>query len=155
LNIHGLFYLPLFALKSGFDFEVILEAKETRNFKRGETEKPMSRKTKYKTIMAKYRFQIKEHQRDDMYKTDFVEIELSDNEYNSIKSDDNKYSKGSSLVSSKIGRNVSSLGFPSKISEKKEKNNKTKSTNNSSLFKPLWALPFKLVWRLIKLVLPI
>jgi hypothetical protein len=105
--------------------------------------------------MAKYRFQIKEHQRDDMYKTDFVEIELSDNEYNSIKSDDSKYSKGSILVSSKIGRNVSSLGFPSRISEKKEKTSKAKTNSKSSLFKPLWAFPFKLIWRLIKLLLPI
>lgn len=104
--------------------------------------------------MAKYRFQIKEHQRDDMYKTDFVEIDLSDNEYNSIKSDDSKYSKGSNLVSSKIGRNVSTLGFPSKILEKREKTKNTKSSNKSSLFKPIWALPFKLIWRLFKLILP-
>lgn len=105
--------------------------------------------------MAKYRFKIREHQRDNMYKTDFVEIELSDAEYSSIKSDDNAYSKGSSLVSSKIGRNVASQGFPSKISEKKEKTSKTKTNSKSSLFKPFWAFPFKLIWRLIKLLLPI
>jgi hypothetical protein len=53
--------------------------------------------------MATYRFQVKKHIRDDMYKTEAVELELSDSEYRNIKSDDGKYSKGSALLSSKLG----------------------------------------------------
>ena len=103
--------------------------------------------------MAKYKFQIRKHLRDDMYKTETIELELTDSEYNTISTDDNKYSKGSALVSSKIGEKVESLGFPIKINE--EKNNSSKKDKNndvkkSSLWKPIWAMPFKLIWRIIK-----
>ena len=62
--------------------------------------------------MAQYRFQVRKHIRDDMYKTETVELELSDSEYKNIKSDDSKYSKGSALLSSKLGEKVESQGFP-------------------------------------------
>jgi len=86
-----------------------------------------------------------------MYKTEAVEVELSDSEYRNIKSDDGKYSKASSLLSSKLGENVQSLGFPTEIKSDKEKVNKEEKSKSkkSSLWRPLWALPFKLIWRLI------
>lgn len=106
--------------------------------------------------MAKFRFQIKKHMRDDMYKTEFVEVDLTDEEYKTIKSDDGKYSKASSLLSSKLGGNVQSLGLPSEIrggnENKKDKSKSSKS--KSSLWKPIWAMPFKLIWRLIRSFLP-
>jgi len=101
--------------------------------------------------MATYRFQVKKHIRDDMYKTETVEVELTDTEYTNIKSDDGKYTKGSALLSSKLGESVQTLGFPTEIKSSKVKDNndgKSKS-KKSSLWKPLWALPFKLIWRLI------
>jgi hypothetical protein len=101
--------------------------------------------------MATYRFQIKKHVRDDMYNNESVEIELSESEYRSIKSDDSKYSKGSTLLSSKLGGNVQSLGFPTEVKNSKGKEKaKGQTTKKSSLFKPLWQLPFKLFWRGIK-----
>ena len=104
--------------------------------------------------MTTYRFQIKKHIKDDMYKTEFIEIELSESEYRNIKSDvlkDGHYVKASSLLSSKLGENVQSLGFPTEIKASNAKGNddeKSKS-KKSSLWKPLWAFPFKLIWRFI------
>jgi len=127
--------------------------------------------------MAIYRFQVKKHIRDDMYQNESIEIELSDSEYNSIKSDDNNYSKGSSFLTSKLGKKVKSMGFPTEIksskmstllstklgesvksvgsmkekesSKKKSKEDEKSQSKKSSLWRPLWAMPFKLIWRII------
>lgn len=101
--------------------------------------------------MAIYRFQVKKHIRDDIYKTESVEVELTDSEYKNIKSDDSKYSKASALLSSKLGENVQSLGFPTEIkaSRGKSKDDGETKKKKSSLWRPLWAFPFKLIWRLI------
>jgi hypothetical protein len=103
--------------------------------------------------MATYRFQIRKYIRDDMYKQEFVDIELTDKEYQSITSDDGNYSKTSSLASSKIGENVKVLGFPSKVNSNLSTKEKSK-TNGKSFWKPFWAIPFKLVWLVIKMILP-
>ena len=71
--------------------------------------------------MATYRFQVRKHIRDDMYKTESVEVELTDSEYRNIKSDDGKYSKASTLLSSKLGVKVQALGFPTEIKASKGK----------------------------------
>lgn len=108
--------------------------------------------------METYRFRIRKHVRDDMYESESVEVELTDNEARSINNDDDKYSKCSALVSSKLGYKVEAQSFPSKVekqktvdkkSAKKEKKETTKK--KKSFFKPLWAIPFKLVWWIIKL----
>jgi hypothetical protein len=100
--------------------------------------------------MATYRFQVRKHIRDDMYKTETIEVELSDSEYKNIKSDDSKYSKGSALLSSKLGESVQSMGFPTEIKSSKGKSNEEGKAKKkkSSLWRPLWAMPFKLIWRL-------
>lgn len=71
--------------------------------------------------MATYRFQVRKHIRDNMYKTETIEVELSDSEYKNIKSDDSKYSKASALLSSKLGESVQSMGFPTEIKSSKGK----------------------------------
>lgn len=65
--------------------------------------------------MALYHFRIEEHIRDDMYKSYFVDIELTDLEFDHIRSDDSRYSRASALVSSKLGFKVRVLQFPYKI----------------------------------------
>lgn len=101
--------------------------------------------------MATYRFQVKKHVRDDMYKNETVEIELSDSEYRNIKADDSRYSKGSALLSLKLGQEVEVLGFPEKLNDKKSKSKHGDGhgKKKSSLWKPLWAMPFKFFWRLL------
>lgn len=104
--------------------------------------------------MATYRFRIRKHVRDDMYKNESVEVELTDNEVRSINNDDSKYSKCSALVSSKLGITVEAEGFPSKVEKQKsveKKSSKKETTKKKSFLKPLWAIPFKLVWWIIKL----
>jgi hypothetical protein len=106
--------------------------------------------------MAKYKFQYREHIKDDMYKTESAEVELTDSEKNSINSDDEKYSKTSSLLSSKLGKNVQALYFPSEIkdSNRKVKKEVKSNTPKKSFWRPIWAIPFKLIWRLVKMILP-
>lgn len=107
--------------------------------------------------METYRFRIRKHVRDDMYESESVEVELTDNEARSINNDDDKYSKCSVLVSSKLGYKVEAQSFPSKVEKQKtveqksEKKEKKETTKKKSFFKPLWAIPFKLVWWIIKL----
>ena len=103
--------------------------------------------------MAIYSFNVRKHIRDDMYNSQFVEVELSDQEYRDINNDDEKYSKTSALVSRKLGENLQAQGFPSKINTgntnaSKEKQGKEKK---KSFWKPWWAIPFKFIWWLIKL----
>lgn len=92
-----------------------------------------------------------------MYESESVEVELTDNEARSINNDDSKYSKCSALVSSKLGISVEAQGFPSKVEKQKlvekksAKKEKKETTKKKSFFKPLWAIPFKLVWWIIKL----
>ena len=107
--------------------------------------------------MATYQFRIRKHVRDDMYKSESVEVELTDNEARSINNDDSKYLKCSALVSSKLGYNVEAQGFPTKVEKQKSiekksaKKEENKTSKKKSFFKPLWAIPFKLVWWIIKL----
>ncbi len=106
--------------------------------------------------MSTYRFQIRKHVRDDMWKNESIELELSDSEIKNLtKSDDSKYSGVSSFLSSKLGGNVQALGFPVEVksSSKKDKSSQSKTAPKTSLFKPLWAFPFKLIWRIIKFIL--
>lgn len=105
--------------------------------------------------MATYRFSIRKHIRDDMYSSEYVNVELTDKEASSINNDDSKYSKCSALVSSKLGYKVEAQGFPSKVesyANSKNKSSKGKEkTSKKSFFKPWWAIPFKLIWLIIKL----
>ena len=100
--------------------------------------------------MANYHFKVREYI-NGQYKNYTEDVELTDTEYRNIKSDDSKYSKCSELLSSKLGRKVESSGFPTEIKSSNGNGNdegKSKS-KKSSLWRPLWALPFKLIWRLI------
>ena len=103
--------------------------------------------------MAQYKFTIRKHVRDDMFKTESVVIELSDAEYKSISSDNGQYAKGSALVSSKLGEQVMTTGFPTIVNSPKSEDVKGTKGNDkkkkSSLWKPIWAFPFKLIWRLV------
>ncbi len=106
--------------------------------------------------MAIYSFSITKHIRDDMYNTEFIDLELSDEEYRSINNDDEKYSKTSALASRKLGDKVQANGFPSKLNtirakESGSKRGVKKSSTKKSFWKPLWAIPFKFIWWLIKL----
>jgi len=106
--------------------------------------------------MAIYSFSITKHIRDDMYKTESIDLELSDEEYRSINNDDEKYSKTSALASRKLGDKVQANGFPSKLNtisvkESGSKKGVKKSSTKKSFWKPLWAIPFKFIWWLIKL----
>ena len=104
--------------------------------------------------MATYQFRIRKHIRGDMYSNESVEVELTDNEARSINNDDSKYSKCSVLVSSKLGYKVEAQGFPSKVEKQKsfdEKSAKKETSGKKSFFKPWWAIPFKLIWWIIKL----
>jgi hypothetical protein len=106
--------------------------------------------------MAIYIFSVTKHIRDDMYKTESIDLELSDEEYRNINNDDEKYSKTSALASRKLGEKVQANAFPTKINttNTKERGNKKsikKSSNKKSFWKPIWAIPFKFIWWLIKL----
>jgi len=106
--------------------------------------------------MKKYRFQIRKQTGDKQFKTETVEINLTEDEYNSIRSDSSDYKNGSALVSSKLKEKVKTLGFPIEIKttdNNKPENKVTKSNDKkTSLWKPIWALPFKLTWRIIKMI---
>lgn len=106
--------------------------------------------------MSIYSFSITKHIRDDMYKTEFIDLEVSDEEYRNINNDDGNYSKTSALASRKLGEKVKANGFPTKINtisrkESRSKKSTNKSSNKKSFWKPLWAIPFKFIWLLIKL----
>ena len=112
--------------------------------------------------MAKYRYKVERKSNGSMTQQniqEFVDVELSVIESKLIKADDRKYTKNSALVSSKLGYPVIVLQFPELIKEniKQDKEGQTTDTSrksNKSFWKPIWAIPFKLIWRLIKLVLP-
>lgn len=65
--------------------------------------------------MAIYSFNVRKHIRDDMYKSEFIELELTDSEYRNLNNDDGKYSKTSAFLSARLGEKVQANGFPNKI----------------------------------------
>lgn len=104
--------------------------------------------------MVTYSFRVREHIRDDMYRNYFVEVELTDEEARRINNDDSKYSKCSALISAKLGLKLEAQGFPQKVESQKiiQKNSDKKQiTKEGSFFRPIWAIPFKLVWWIVKL----
>ena len=102
--------------------------------------------------MAIYRFNIRKHIRDDMYKSEFVDVELSDSEYRNINNDTEKYAKTSALISNKLGEQVQANGFPTIVTLSIQTAKKQKG-NRKSFWKPWWAIPFKLIWLIIKMPL--
>ena len=106
--------------------------------------------------MPIYHFNITKHVRDDMYETEFIDLELSEEEYRNINNDDENYSKVSALVSSKLGKKVKANGFPTKSNivsnkERIKKKDIKKTAYKKSFWKPVWAIPFKFIWWIIKL----
>ena len=106
--------------------------------------------------MKTYKFQIRKELSNGSFKTESIQLDLSDDQYNSIKSDNETYDKGSALVSSLLGEKVHTLGFPTQVNITSKSNVKENIDNQkapkSSLWKPLWALPFKLIWRILKFI---
>ena len=104
--------------------------------------------------MATYSFGVREHIRDDMYRDYSVDVELTDEEVRRINNDDSEYSKCSALISSKLGLRLKAQGFPQKVESQKiiQKNSgKKRVAKEGSFFRPIWAIPFKLVWWIVKL----
>ena len=103
--------------------------------------------------MAIYSFSIRRHIRDDMYKNETIEVELTDAEAKSLNNDDGKYSKTSKFLSKKLGENVQSNGLLRKAGSENtsKKESEKEKSNKKSIWKPWWAIPFKILWWLIKL----
>lgn len=102
--------------------------------------------------MAIYSFNIRRQIRDDMYKSETIELELSETEARNLNNDNSKYSKTSAFLSAKLGEQVQANGLPRKKSaEKSKKETKDEKPKRKSFWRPLWAVPFKLIWWLIKL----
>ena len=88
--------------------------------------------------MALYSFNIRKHIRDDMYKNETIELELSDSEIIKLNNDDGKYSKNSAFLSAKLGEKVEVNGLPKKICQKiKKMRNQIKNLfgNHGGLFR--------------------